>query len=104
MSGCWSHVVATNPIFMNAALEPSNIASFCYFSTEAVSSSSCMQQAGGDLKQQRAISTPTPTHKAQSGLLNWFSVRDMMRLDDTSEKYCLLVRAPTGISDQVRYN
>lgn len=104
MSGCWSHVVATNPIFMNAALEPSNIASFSYFSTEAVSSSSCMQQAGGDLKQQRANSTPTPTHKAQSGLLNWFSVRDMMRLDDTSEKYCLLVRAPTGISDQVRYN
>lgn len=102
MSGCWSHVVATNPIFMNAALEPSNIASFSYFSTEAVSSSSCMQQAGGDLKQQRANSTQT--HKAQSGLLNWFSVRDMMRLDDTSEKYCLLVRAPTGISDQVRYN
>lgn len=53
MSGCWSHVVATNPIFTNAALEPSNIASFSYFSTEAVSSSSCMQQAGGDLKQQQ---------------------------------------------------
>lgn len=61
MSGCWSHVVATNPIFTNAALEPSNIASFSYFSTEAVSSSSCMQQAGGDLKQQRANSNSQST-------------------------------------------